>query len=255
MLLHFNLTSATCQLNSGWFLDKDSEFYWTWKFFYDDDEKKEQTIWQGFSLGCELDGGYSFNDSGLLYKMMNDPEFQIKLPELKEGESKQIFLQLYCWESDQCTDIVKKSFTNTSLENLWEIAKKVDERKDKVKEEFLKWLKDGDNSIVSAIISAGSIDANAIKIARGVLDLGGFAVDLIQSNGDDLIGVNSFVLSIAKKNGQNYYRWTFHNDTGEWQNEKSEIPKTINFQSADAKNIIRTDVRLSMFSEMPGTFE
>jgi hypothetical protein len=252
MLLHFNLTSATCELNNEGLLNKDSEIYWTWKVYYYDEDNKKYVVWQGFSLGCEIDGGYSFNDSGLLYKMVNDPQFRIKLPALKEGENKELFLQLFCWESDQCTEIVKKSFTNESLNNLFEIFQKVGEKKDKVKEEIFDWLKNKDNNLLGALVSAGSINATSVQIAQGVFDLAGFAIDLVKSNGDDLIGIYNAALSISKNNSENYYRWTFNNDTDDWRKEKSEIPKIIKFESADAKNIIRTDARFSIFSEGPG---
>ena len=165
MFLHHNLRNVKCLKVSD--AGSASEFYWTWQIFT---EKNSQTLLaQGFSLGCPIDDGYSLTVGQ--QRELNDPKFTIEFPEIKEGESNKIALNLYCWESDHSSEEVKKAFTNSSVETLWKIYENQKQNKKKTQEEFLEWFKDSDNDFLNILTASSPSVAGYLAISRAAIPL------------------------------------------------------------------------------------
>ena len=118
MKLHVNLRNATC---TDWSdnpinpFDTSSEFYWTWRVLIQNDNKTSN-VSQGFSIGCDLSSGYSFNNDNHKYREINDPKFLIDLPKANDTDEIHCIVELHCWESDRNSEMVKIAFANENME-------------------------------------------------------------------------------------------------------------------------------------------
>lgn len=249
MFFHFNLRSATCIKNSDHVFGDNSEYYWTWLVYSQTEDNEDYNVAQGFSMGCEMDSGYDFNDSNSRYFRMNDPRFTVSLPEVARGESRKITFELYCWESDNSTIEVKKTFTNYAAEKLLKIWQETDAKKTKTKEEFLKWLEESDNSALAQIISMAQIEANYLKIAKLSIDVIKWAIEIVKTNGDDFIGAKRCDLIISNEAEGIKYRWIFEDGTEKWMTDEEKIFKEISFESASRDNIVNVSALFQIISK------
>jgi hypothetical protein len=233
MYLHVNMRHAKC-LRVG-DAGSNAEFYWTYQVFT---EHRDNTyLNQGFSLGCPIGGAYSYSPGD--QRELNDPRFTVKLPDLNEGETRHFYIDLHCWESDHSTEEVKKVFTNTASERLFAYYLENEKNKKKTQEEFMKWLENEDNDLLTKIIDADPIILPYVKIARSAIPLIKWAVELVKSNSDDYIGISRSSLIYTKKDGHYQYRWMFNNGVETWiDEEEAPIYHEHRFQEASGNNEI-----------------
>src|SRR5688572_14862990 len=110
MYLHFSLQKAKALRVSD--AGSEGEFYWTWQAYIQG--KGETQLAQGFSTKCDIGSGLSFGP-GEAINNLNDPRFTIALPDLNDGEERNVVIDLHCWESDHSSEEVKSVFTNTAV--------------------------------------------------------------------------------------------------------------------------------------------
>ena len=251
MYLHLNCLKAHCLASGDGYLDAHSEFYWTWSVYSDSDSSDDIRISQGFSAGCPVDTGYEMNDDEDSYRELNDPKFTIELPEVADGETKKVRIELQCWESDCSSIEVKKAFTNSALQTMIEIHEKNLETKKKIIEEIYSWIDDEDNQFLEAIVAAGVIDAGYITIAKSLLPLFKIVYGYIKSNSDDYIGLFAADLIIKNSGGKITYKWLFNNGSEFWLDAEGKFFKEALFSQYNNENIIMLNILLEIVSTDP----
>ena len=237
MFLHVNLQSATCLRWADKIFDGTSEFYWTW-ILYQEQGNDYIKISQGFSIGCPINTGYEFNTSDKKYRGLNDPYFTVELPEVKEGEQRQLHLEIHCWESDGNAATIKKAFSNSGAQKLFDIWNDQQQKRSKTNADFLNWLESSDNSLVTQLISGGFVNSGAISIAKAALPVVKYAIESLKNRAEEYIGVFQANLLIVKNDGIKEYRWTFDNGSENWVKEEGKIYKDADFLEADSRNEI-----------------
>lgn len=254
MLLHLNVLNGRCMRFSDQILDKGAEYYFTWLAHYDVDDKFVNLA-QGFSLGCPLENGYSFNTTNEAYRTLNDPRFTIALPEIPKGQSRTVHIELYLWESDHGSVDVKKAFTNPAAERLWTIWTALDQKKTKVRDEFFEWLEGSDNQPLQELLNVEIFNTTFIKLANAIIPIIKWSIDLVESNGDDLIGVFQADLVMEHTEEGIRYRWIFDNGAEIWlpQSNEDKIYREYEFDSADSKNRLISNILLQTTNTAPAT--
>lgn len=251
MYLHLNCLKAHCLASGDGILDNYSEFYWTWSVYSDDKSSDEIQVAKGFSAGCPIDTGYEMNDSDSNYRELNDPKFTIELPEVANGETKKVRVELQCWESDHSSIDVKKAFSNDALQTMIGIYEKNLATKKQIIDEFYSWIDDDDNQFIEAIVSAGVIDAGYLTIAKSLLPLCKIVYGYIQSNSDDLIGFFAADLFITNTNGKISYKWVFNNGSEYLLDAEGKFYKEATFTQYNNKNSILLNILLEIISSDP----
>jgi hypothetical protein len=201
--LHFRLKSLRCiKGDDRW---GDPDFYFTWQVYQD--TEPQALLQQGFSTGCPIDEGHNVAPGEQV--TLTDTSFTFKLPALQPGEQTRVWVDLFCWESDGETAMVKRLFTNQAAAKLWELYEANQLQKEKTIKAFMSWMdSDGMNILQTAITAAGGAPAALIPIARSVFALTKLAIQAISEDDDELIGMTRTELVIARSSEGKYrYRW------------------------------------------------
>lgn len=253
MYLHFNLRRMKClrSTDSG----KSSEFYFTWRGYVE--EKETIQLAQGFSLGCPIDNGYALRTGE--QRALNDPKFTVNLPDVAEGETQRFTLDLFAWESDHSTDETKKLFTNAATEQLMKIHAQSKENKKKVRDSFLKWVQDGDNELIAALVATGIMAASSVvpyvAIAKAAVKLMSWGVEVVKSNSDDYLGFSRSEVIYTRKNGKVLYRWIFNDGVETWlSEERPAIHQDWRVLEANRDNEIDCKFSIQIVESNPNEF-
>ena len=238
MHLHFNNRIARCQKSAD--IGSHGEYYWTLQMFMDDEENS--LLYQGFSTGPEIDSGYSLEPNE--EREINDPKFTVNLPELKDGEERRIVTDLFCWESDYSSENVKKAFTNTAAERLWQIYEKNKKEKKESLDEFEKWVTDKDDSAISTFIESATSIAGVmpyVALAKSALPIVRSGIEVAKNSTDDFIGSNRVEL-FYKREGNSYrFRWLANQGIEEYEGEfPITYQQIFTFESGDRDEKIVT---------------
>ncbi|MDT3739937.1 MAG: hypothetical protein RO257_10610 [Candidatus Kapabacteria bacterium] len=245
MKLHVNLRNATC---TDWSdnpinpFDTSSEFYWTWRVLIQNDNKTSN-VSQGFSIGCDLSSGYSFNNDGHKYRELNDPKFLIDLPKANDTDEIHCIVELHCWESDRNSEMVKIAFANESLSQLVKIMSGQNKKRQEIEDEVVKWLNSDQNSILQAIQTAGYVTAPTLTIAT---EVAGIIFKIIRNSGDEYVGKWSADLFIGKDGDKTRYRWCFDSGSETWLFDEDKLFREAIFESDDRFNRIVGNILLQL---------
>lgn len=251
MFLHFNMRrlKAIEVSDSG----NHGEFYFTWRCFVDrmDDDLQ---LAQGFSMGCPIDDGYSMLEGE--ERILNDPKVTIKLPDVAEGETNQISLDLFSWEADHSAEEVKKLFTNDAVAKLMQIHEAAKHDTKKTREAFLAWIQDGDNEVIKALVAAGALGATAVApyvaASAAAVKVFEWTLDTIKDNSDDFLGFARAELIYTRKGGELSYRWIFNDGVGTWFNEEQPmIGQSWRVLEANRGNQLESSFLVQVVSESP----
>lgn len=202
--LFFNVPAIKCIRFSD--AGGEAEYYATYQAYFDLDGNSIQ-LSQGFSLGCPIDDGYSFRHGQT--RELNDPKFLIKMPELQEGQTNVLTLDLFLWESDHSTEDTKKIFSNVSAERLQQVFSDAKQVKKKAEDDFRKWL-DGQGlgmlGQIASSLGTAATGASFVAIAKQVIPLIEWSIELAKSNSDDYIGMIRTEILYRKNGGKYEYR-------------------------------------------------
>jgi hypothetical protein len=248
MFLHVNLRRAKALAVSD--NGKESEFYWTWQAYTEDE--KFTLLRQGFSTGAPLETGYSFGPGATIE--LNDPKFTIELPKVSHGETKRVVLDIHCWESDGSTAEVKKLFTNDAVQKLWAIYEAAQYSKKRTMEDFEGWLdKSGLDLLKQAVGAISSAAVGGVALAKEVVPLIKLAIQAIQNNSDDYVGMLRAEILVTGTAIGLKYRWIINNGVEVWiEEEKAPYYVRHRFREASGDNEIETQFIFQPVDAHPG---
>ncbi|MHC5066540.1 MAG: hypothetical protein ACYTG5_21500 [Planctomycetota bacterium] len=244
MYLHFNLRKAKCKRVSD--AGSESEFYWTWQVYCQ--EPDHTLLQQGFSTGCPIDDGYSYEPG--FERELNDPRFTLELPEIEDAQTveeanwKKIVFDLHCWESDHSTVEVKKAFSNDAAQILLRLYEEADAKKKQAIKGFEDWLNNSSEDLLTSIIEAAGTTATGgavkfLKLGLKVIPLIKAGIEVVKSNSDDFVGRTRTELIYGKVEGKYLYRWIHNKGAEIWiREEQAPYFAQLEFLEANLDNEI-----------------
>jgi len=235
MYLHYRLKTLKCiKGDDRW---GDPDYYFTWQVYQDDDATA--LLHQGFSTGCPIDEGHTVAEGQQI--PMSDTTFTVALPDVAPGQQTRLWVDLFAWENDADTAMVKKLFTNVAATKLWQLYEQNQMQKQNHIDAFVQWIdEDGMAILQAALTAAGGPTAAVIPIARAVFGLTKLAIQAISEEDDDLIGSVRTELIIARDpSGRFKYRW-ITNQGAEVVVDREVEPyyQTPVIRQANGKNVI-----------------
>ncbi|MDD9932977.1 MAG: hypothetical protein OXT09_05200 [Myxococcales bacterium] len=258
MYLHFNLRNIKCLKQSDKLLDKESEFFHTYRVYIGSADQDVQ-LTQGFSLGAPIDDGYALEEGQ--QKTVNDPRFTVQLPDVDDGATMRVVLDLFAWESDSAnTEEIKKLFTNEASAKLMEIYKAQDKKKKKTYEKFMDWVQDGDNEVLGALITTGIVASSVVTpyvaVAKAATSILGWALEAARTDGDDPLPYARMEVLIARTDGKLRYRWIFNNGAETWfEEERPWIRGAWRAEEANNDNILDHTYGIQIVEASPDEFQ
>ncbi|MAT39295.1 MAG: hypothetical protein CL946_06800 [Ectothiorhodospiraceae bacterium] len=236
---------ALCNEWSDKLFDGASEFYWTWSVFLQKNDD-DIDLAQGFSVGCPVNDGYAFNNThdDKKERILNDPRFTVQLPEVPEGKTAVVRLDIHCWEADNNAEAVKKAFTNAAAQKFLQIYEEQQQRQKAALDKFAEWLDDEDDSIIQTLINAGTLSSSTFAVAKDIIGLIGAGVNLLQNSGHDYIGIWRAELFIENLGDRYRYRWRFDDGVEEWWDDEGKIYRWAQFKEYDGSNMLHSKLLL-----------
>jgi|GEM_PF-2732131 len=221
---------------------RGGEFYFTYQV-YSEAAATLSALTQGFSIGCSIDDGVTARVGEQVE--VNDPKFTIELAEVDEGKTRHVVLDLFAWESNHSTVDVKKIFTNQAAEKLLTLDAQTRENKKKLEDEFFKWLDDSGTGILSDFVAltGGSVALPYVELAKKVLPLVRWAIEVVKSRSDRYLGCSRRELFYARESGKLKYRWLLDNGVETWiLNETQPYFAPHTFRQDNGDNILAVQV-------------
>lgn len=227
--LKFVNQSATCTLEP----DSGGQYYWTWQIRTG--QLLNVLVTRGFCQAAELRKGYILKQGET--RTIDDPNFIIELPEIENGEERNIRIDFHCFESDNGDETarIKKLFSSPTLEYFITLYEEREVIEDQAKKDLLDWLNTSASSVFKSLPSPLSFLSAPGNLINLFDTLSNFF-----TNYDDLIGSKYLELVYTKTEGKFRYRWLAPTVTSVYEEEQPETPYEFVFTRADGKEEVKT---------------